>query len=110
MKFPIGIQDFKTLRNDGFVYVDKTGLLRVLSTYLVLTEKQQSEGRADCIIETKKGIYSFEFKLDGTADDALRQIEDKGYARPYYSDQRPVRKIGVNFSSQSGTIDDWKEA
>ena len=54
MKFPIGIQDFKTLRNDGFVYVDKTGLLRVLSTYLVLTEKQQSEGRADCIIETKK--------------------------------------------------------
>ena len=110
MKFPIGIQDFKTLRNDGFVYVDKTGLLRVLSTYLVLTEKQQSEGRADCIIETKKGIYIFEFKLDGTADDALRQIEDKGYARPYYSDQRPVRKIGVNFSSQSGTIDDWKEA
>ena len=85
-------------------------IFRVLSTYLVLTEKQQSEGRADCIIETKKRIYIFEFKLDGTADDALRQIEDKGYARPYYSDQRPVRKIGVSFSSQSGTIDDWKEA
>ena len=110
MKFPIGIQDFKTLRNDGFVYVDKTGLLRVLSTYLVLTEKQQSEGRADCIIETKNSVYIFEFKLDGTADDALLQIEDKGYARPYEADSRQIRKIGISFSSKTGTIDDWKEA
>ncbi len=85
-------------------------IFRILSTYLVLTEKQQSEGRADCIIETKKGIYIFEFKLDGTAEAALSQIEDKGYARPYASDPRPIRKIGVSFSSETGTIDDWKEA
>ena len=84
-------------------------IFRILSTYLVLTEKQQSEGRADCIIETKKVVYIFEFKLDGTADDALRQIEEKGYARPYEADMRTVRKVGVNFSSKSGTIDDWKE-
>ena len=84
-------------------------IFRILSTYLVLTEKQQSEGRADCIIETKKVVYIFEFKLDGTADDALRQIEEKGYTRPYEADMRTVRKVGVNFSSKSGTIDDWKE-
>ena len=108
MKFPIGIQDFKTLRNDGFVYVDKTGLLRVLSTYLVLTEKQQSEGRADCIIETDNDIYIFEFKLDGTAKQALDQIKTMGYTRPYANDKRTIHCIGVNFSSKTGTIDDWE--
>ena len=85
-------------------------IFRILSTYLVLTEKQQSEGRADCIIETKKVVYIFEFKLDGTADDALRQIEEKGYARPYEADSRPIHCVGVSFSSRTGTIDDWKEA
>lgn len=45
-------------------------LLRLLSTYVVYTEKVQSQGRVDCIIETPKFIYIFEFKLDGTADEA----------------------------------------
>ena len=76
----------------------------------MLTEKQQSEGRADCIVETPKGVYIFEFKLDGTADDALRQIEEKGYARPYEADSCPVHRVGVSFSSRTGTIDDWREA
>ena len=76
----------------------------------MLTEKQQSEGRADCIIETKNCVCIFEFKLDGTADEALQQIEDKGYARPYEADSRQIRKVGVSFSSKTGTIDDWKEA
>ena len=51
---------------------------------------------------------SFEFKLDGTADEALCQIEDKGYAREYSSDARRVFKIGASFSSETGTIADWK--
>ena len=67
-------------------------------------------GFADCIIETPAAVFIFEFKLDGTADEALRQIEEKGYARPYAADKRPVRKIGVVFSSQTGTIEEWKEA
>ena len=83
-------------------------LFRIISTYLVLTEKQQSEGRADCIIETKTHIYIFEFKLDGTAKEALQQIEAKGYGRPYLADPRPVRCIGISFSSKTGTIDDWE--
>lgn len=85
-------------------------IFRILSTYIVLTEKQQSEGRADCIIETKTCVCIFEFKLDGTADEALQQIEDKGYARPYEADSRQIRKIGVSFSSKTGTIEEWKEA
>ena len=83
-------------------------IFRIISTYLVLTEKQQSEGRADCIIETQNDIYIFEFKLDGTARQALDQIEAMGYARPYTSDPRHMHRIGVNFSSKIGTIDDWQ--
>lgn len=82
-------------------------IFRLVSVYATYTEKQQSEGRVDCIVETPKFIYIFEFKLDGTADEALRQIEEKGYARPYESDSRRLYEIGVNFSSQSGTIDGW---
>lgn len=85
-------------------------LFRILSTYVVLTELQQSEGRADCVIETSTYVYIFEFKLDGTAQEALQQIEDKGYARPYAAENRKVRLVGVSFSSKTGTIDDWAEA
>lgn len=83
-------------------------LFRLMSTYTVLTEKAQSEGRADCIIETPHTIYIFEFKLDGTAHDALCQIEEKGYARPYQADKRNLIRIGVSFSSQTGTIEEWE--
>ena len=83
-------------------------IFRLVSVYTVYTEKEQSEGRVDCIVETPDYVYIFEFKLDGSADEALKQVEEKGYARPYASDRRPVYKIGASFSSQTGTIDDWK--
>lgn len=83
-------------------------LMRMVSVYTVYTEKQQSEGRVDCIIETPGYVYVFEFKLDGTAEEALHQIEEKGYACPYESDSRPLFKVGVSFSSETGTVSDWK--
>ena len=83
-------------------------LLRLMSVYTVYIEKEQSEGRVDCVIETPQFVYIFEFKLDGTAAGALQQIEDKGYAREYEADARPVHKIGVNFSSETGTIEGWE--
>ena len=82
-------------------------LLRLASTYITYTEKEQSQGRVDCIIETDKYIYIFEFKLDGTAKEALQQIEEKGYAQPYLTDSRKLYKIGCSFSSETGTIEDW---
>ena len=82
-------------------------LLRLMSLYTVYTEKEQSEGRVDCIVETDKYVYIFEFKLDGTASEALAQIEAKGYARPYKADARKLFRIGAVFSSQTGTISDW---
>ena len=83
-------------------------ILRLISVYTVYVEKVQSQGRVDCVLETPQYVYIFEFKLDGTADDALRQIEEKGYVREYASDARTIYKIGASFSSETGTIGDWK--
>ena len=83
-------------------------ILRLISVYTVYTEKVQSHGRVDCIVETPDFVYIFEFKLDGTADEALQQIEEKGYAREYESDGRTLYRIGAVFSSETGTIEDWK--
>lgn len=58
-------------------------------------------------VETPNFVYIFEFKLDGTAEEALRQINEKDYAREYEADQRKLYKIEVVFSSETGTIADW---
>ena len=84
-------------------------LMRLISCYTVYTEKQLSEGRADCIVETPQHVYIFEFKLDGTAQEALQQISDRGYAQAYTSDPRQLHLIGASFSSKTGTIEEWKE-
>ena len=82
-------------------------ILRLMSLYTVYAEKESSQGRLDCAVETEKHVYIFEFKLDGSAEEALRQIDDRGYARPYGADNRKLHKIGVSFSSETGTIDGW---
>ena len=83
-------------------------LMRLISCYTVYTEKQLSEGRADCIVETPKYVYIFEFKLDGTADEALAQINSRGYGKAYEADSRQVYFIGASFSSKTGTVEEWK--
>ena len=82
-------------------------ILRMISVYTVFTEKETSQGRADCVVETPGYIYIFEFKLDGTAEEAINQINEKGYAREYEADPRPLYKIGCGFSSAYGTVSDW---
>ena len=73
-----------------------------------MTEIHSAKGRADCIAETDDYVYIFEFKRDKDADEALKQIEDMGYAKPYAADKRPLLKIGVSFNSKERTIDGWK--
>ena len=73
----------------------------------VQNEFHTSSGRIDCVVKTKTTIYVFEYKLDGTAEEALAQINEKGYAQPFLSDGRPVVKIGVAFGKDSHTIDSW---
>ena len=68
-------------------------------------EERTSNGRIDITIETPKYIYIIELKFNGTAQDAIDQINDKGYARKYLTEQRSIFKIGASFSSKNHTID-----
>ena len=71
-------------------------------------EKHTARGRIDVVIKTKDYIYVIELKLDGSADEALKQIEDRGYAEPFRNDNRQLFKIGINFSSETRGIEQWK--
>lgn len=86
-------------------------LLRLIGVYClaIRCENRQSYGRVDCTLEMDDYVYIFEFKMDGTAREALEQIEQKGYAKPYLADSRKVICIGVNFSSSTRTVEDWEE-
>ena len=70
----------------------------------VQVERTTSNGRIDLIIQTKEFIYIFELKVNADADVALRQIDEKGYARPFEGDSRKLFKIGVNFSTATRRI------
>lgn len=70
-------------------------------------EAHTSDGRIDLIIETPNFIYLIELKYDSTPQQALRQIEEKEYARKFSTDYRKLFKIGVSFSSEKRRIGAW---
>ena len=74
----------------------------------VAVEQASAQGRVDIVVKTRDYIYVIECKFDGAADDALRQIEEKGYARPYANDPRKLYKVGANFSGERRTIGEWR--
>ena len=80
------------------------------------TEYHTSDGRIDLLVETPQYRYIMEFKLDGTAEEALQQIKDKNYQLQFFGDALATREsqgesktfiIGVNFSKETRTIDRW---
>ena len=78
------------------------------------TEYHTSDGRIDLLVETPRYRYIMEFKLDGTAEEALQQIKDKNYQLQFFGDSLATKKdqgktyiIGVNFSKETRTIDKW---
>lgn len=82
-------------------------IMQLLGKYNTYVEKETSQGRIDCVLECPCYVYIFEFKLNSTADIALKQIEDRGYALPYASDSRQLYKVGISFSSETGTVNDF---
>jgi hypothetical protein len=72
------------------------------------SEAHSSNGRADIIVKTASHIYVMEFKLDGSTTDALNQVTDKGYLRPYQLDPRQKTIIGINFSSEKHQVAGWE--
>ncbi|MCE7984277.1 MAG: AAA family ATPase [Caldilinea sp. CFX5] len=71
-------------------------------------EKYTNRGRIDTVIELPGDVYIFEFKLDGTEDQALEQIKTMGYADPYRHQGKTLHLVGVNFSLQQRSITGWK--
>ena len=78
----------------------------MLNVY-VKTQVKCVRCRIDMVVHMPNTVYVFELKVDGSAQQALSQIDDKGYAIPYQTDGRKVVKVGVSFSSETKTIDSW---
>lgn len=100
--FPYELND-KTERHYQVVFY----LVFKLMGQFTDVEIRSARGRADAIVKTPKYIYVFEFKLNGTAEEALQQIDDKGYLIPYQTDGRELIKIGVEFSATERNISRW---
>ena len=82
---------------------------RVLNIY-VESEVQTSDGRLDALVRMDKYVYCFEFKLDGSAAEALQQIKDKGYLLPYQNQGNAEHRpkcigIGLNFSKETKKVE-----
>ena len=73
----------------------------------IRVEEDSAIGRADAVVYLPNATFVFELKYDGTAEDAIKQIDDKGYLIPYTADGKRLFKIGVNFDSTQRTITDW---
>ena len=75
---------------------------------IVDTEVKSILGRADVVVKTKADVFVLELKVDDTVENALAQIEDKGYAIPYEAEGRRVTKCGVSISSEARNITHWR--
>ncbi len=89
---------------------DVVFIIASLMNYSVSTEYRTNRGRIDLLIKTKNYIYIMEFKTDATPEEALRQIEEKGYAEQFLTDRRQIVKVGVEFSTDLRNIRSWKTA
>jgi hypothetical protein len=78
-----------------------------LMGFYVKAEYHTSQGRIDLVLQTSDYTYVMEFKLNGTAEEALQQINGKNYALPFDNGDRKLVKVGVNFSSATRNIDRW---
>lgn len=134
MKYPIGIQTFEQIIEEDYSYVDKTTLVYQLAHYaknqflsrprgfgkslLVYTifamlgadvspELPTSDGRIDLVLKTVDCIFIFELKYGKDAVTAINQIEEKKYFFAFADDKRKKFLVGINFSDDSRTIDDW---
>jgi len=98
---------YEVIRDQELHYENVLFIVFKLVGFYVNVEYHTNEGRIDLVLQTDKFIYIMEFKLNGTAEDALQQINDKNYALPFEMDGRKLFKIGVNFSAETRNIEKW---
>jgi hypothetical protein len=83
-------------------------IITKLMGFYVQAEYRTNRGRIDLLVATDKYIYIIELKFEGSAQQALQQIDSKGYALPFATDGRKVIKIGANISKETRNIDNWE--
>ncbi|MBR7171190.1 MAG: PD-(D/E)XK nuclease domain-containing protein, partial [Prevotella sp.] len=83
-------------------------IITKLMGFYIQAEYRTSNGRIDLMIGTDKYVYIKELKFNGTAEEALKQIEEKNYALPFNIDDRQVVKIGANVSGETRNIEEWR--
>ena len=98
---------YELIRDQELHYQNVLFIVCKLMGFYVQAEYRTSQGRIDLLLQTDKYVYIMEFKLEGSAEEALQQIEERNYAAPFASDPRKVLKIGINFSARSRNIDKW---
>lgn len=98
---------YEAIREQELHYENVLFIVFKLIGFYTQVKYHTSKGRIDLVLQTDKFIYVIEFKLDGTAEEALQQIHDKHYALPFASDRRKLFKIGVNFSAETRNIEKW---
>lgn len=105
---------FADFNRDGFNHInleqhyqDITYIVFKLLGFLTHIEYKTSSGRIDAVVKTHEYIYVFEFKIDRSPEEALRQIDTNGYLLPFKADGRKIIKIGANFSGKLRTLDSW---
>lgn len=105
--FFAGIPYFLSNNMPEIYYQNNLYLLFCLIGLDAKVEWSTSDGRIDILLITKKFVYIFELKLDGSAESAINQINSKDYSLPWKYDGRKIFKIGVNYSKQTRNISDW---
>ena len=98
---------YEVIRLQELHYSNVLYIVFKLLGFYTQVEYHTSNGRIDLVLQTPDYIYVMEFKLNGTAEEALQQINDKGYALPFARDTRALYKIGINFSPETRNIERW---
>lgn len=98
---------YELVRQQELHYSNVLYIVFRLMGFYTQVEYHTNNGRIDLVLQTPNYIYVMEFKLHGTAEEALQQINEKGYAQPFEKDSRTLYKVGVNFSPETKNIDTW---
>ena len=98
---------YEVIREQELHYENVLFIVFKLVGFYTKVEYHTNDGRIDLVLQTEKFIYIMEFKLNGTAEEAWQQINDKRYALPFEADGRKLFKIGINFSEKTRNIEKW---
>ena len=100
--------DYQVMGDAEFYFQNVVWVIFKMIGFYTELERHTSDGRIDMIVKTSDYIYILEFKINNSADEALKQIEDKQYTKPFETDGRKIYLIGINFSTSTRKIDGWK--